>query len=119
MKNTLDDDLKETDIITNETTGQEFSVGEIKNSTRIVKSATPKGDLSWYIKWFSSCLMLLAVTLRASGVQELHIWDMMLSWVGAFGWFIVAFLWKDRALLLLNGVVCIVLFSGLIKYFFE
>ena len=27
--------------------GQEYSVGEIQHSKRILKSATPKGDLSW------------------------------------------------------------------------
>ena len=45
--------------------GQEFSVGEIQHSKRIVKSATPKGDLSWYVKWIGSMFILLAVMMRA------------------------------------------------------
>ena len=31
------------------------------NSTRVFKKVTPKGDLSWYIKWVSSFLILAAV----------------------------------------------------------
>ena len=98
--------------------GQVFTVGELKHSKRIVKSATPKQDLTWYIKWVSSVAVLIAVTMRSSGVPELHIWDVILSWVGAMGWFVVGFMWKDRALVLLNGVIGILLFSGLLKIMF-
>ena len=31
--------------------GKEFTIGEIQNSNRVYKSATPKEDLSWYVKW--------------------------------------------------------------------
>jgi hypothetical protein len=31
---------------------------------------------------------------------------------------VVGFLWKDRAILLLNGVLSIMLFSGLLRYYF-
>ena len=27
------------------------------NSTRVFKKVTPKGDLSWYVKWASSALI--------------------------------------------------------------
>ena len=46
--------MKDTDTIKTQYKGMEMSVGEIKNSKRIQKSATPKGDLSWYVKWISS-----------------------------------------------------------------
>ena len=98
--------------------GNEFTVGEIRHSSRIIKSATPKGDLSWYIKWISSIIVLIAVTIRASGIPELHWVDVALSWVGAMGWFVVGFMWKDRALILLNGVIGVILFSGLLKLMF-
>ena len=45
--------------------GNEYSIGEIQHSNRIVKSATPKGDLSWYVKWISSMFILAAVMMRA------------------------------------------------------
>ena len=88
--------------------GQEFTVGEIKHSNRIVKSATPKQDLSWYIKWISSFFILASMSMR--GVEGLQMYDLILSLIGVAGWMWVGFLWKDRALILLNGVV-IILFS--------
>ena len=102
----------------------EYTVAEIKHSNRIVKSATPKGDASWWIKWTSSIIVLVAITIRAANVPNetffgipLQVWDIFLSWLGAAGWFVVGYLWKDRALILLNGMIAIMLFSGLIRYF--
>ena len=92
-----------------------FDPKELANSKRIFKSATPKGTLDWYIKWASSIIILTAITIRAAGVPELMIWDMILSWVGAVGWFIVGFLWRDRAVMMLNGVIGIILFAGILS----
>jgi hypothetical protein len=97
---------------------QQFSEEELANSKRIYKSATPKGGLDWYIKWASTVCVLSAVTIRSSGIPELQVYDLMFSWLGAIGWFIVSYIWKDRALILLNGVMGVLLFSGLIRYFF-
>ena len=82
--------------------GQEFTVGEIKHSNRIVKSATPKQDLSWYVKWISSFFILVSMSMR--GIEGLQMYDLILSLIGVSGWMWVGFLWKDRALILLNGV---------------
>jgi len=95
-----------------------FSPEEIENSKRIFKSATPKYTLDWYLKWLSSFLILSAITVRSSGIPDLVWLDMTLSWIGVIGWFAVSILWKDRALILLNGVSCVVLFSGLLRYFY-
>ena len=89
-------------VIIESAKGQEFTVGEIKHSNRIVKSATPKQDLSWYIKWISSFFILASMSMR--GVEGLQMYDLLLSLVGVAGWMWVGFLWKDRALILLNGV---------------
>ena len=82
-----------------------------------MNSVTPKYTIDWYIKWTASILILSAISVRASGIPELHSLDMILSWFGVLLWFIVSILWKDRALILLNGVSGIILFSGLIKHF--
>jgi len=92
--------------------GQEFTVGEIKHSNRIVKSATPKQDLSWYVKWIASSFILASMSIR--GVEGLQMYDLMLSLVGVAGWMWVGFLWKDRALILLNGVGIILFLNTLI-----
>lgn len=109
--------LKDDEVITT-VDGKTYTVKEIKESSRIQKSATPKGDITWYIKWASSIIVLCAVTIRASGIPELHWLDVLGSWIGAMGWFVVGFMWKDRALMLLNGVIGVILLSGLLNIFF-
>lgn len=96
----------------------EFAKEELEKSTRIQKSQTPKGTIDWYIKWASSIIVLFAVALRSANIPELHFYDVLLSWTGAVGWFVVGMMWKDRALILLNGVIGIMLFSSIIRMLF-
>jgi len=74
--------------------------------------------IAWYVKWFASVCLVLGMSVRASGVPELQIWDLTFSFIGIIGWLIVSLLWNDRALILLNGVGFLILLTGLIKYFF-
>ena len=90
------------DVIIETAKGKEFTVGEIKHSSRIQKSATPKQDLSWYIKWVASIFILASMSIR--GIEGLQLYDIILSLIGVSGWMVVGLLWKDRALILLNGV---------------
>ena len=78
-----------------------YNEEELKNSKRIFKSATPKFDISWYIKWTASIFILSAMSIR--GVEGLQSYDLILSIIGVSGWLVVSILWKDRALLVLNG----------------
>ena len=89
-----------------------FSKEEIENSRRIQKSATPKYTLDWYIKWVASIFVLAAMSLR--GVEGLQFWDLGLSVIGITLWLWVSILWKDRALILLNGVGLIFLLRNFI-----
>tara|TARA_R100000742_G_C4258622_1_gene76488 strand:+ start:770 stop:1060 length:291 start_codon:yes stop_codon:yes gene_type:complete len=79
-----------------------YSKEELKNSNRIFKSATPKFDVSWYIKWIASIFVLCAMAIR--GIEGLQLYDLIFSMIGVSGWLVVSILWKDRALLVLNGV---------------
>jgi hypothetical protein len=79
-----------------------FDPKEIQNSKRIYKSATPKQDLSWYVKWVSSIFLLMGISVR--GVEGFQVFDLICSLVGIAGWLVVGLLWKDRALIILNGV---------------
>lgn len=104
----------------------EYTVAEIKHSTRVSKSTTPKGDLSWWIKWTSSIIVLAAISIRSANIPNelmfgfpLQVWDILFSWLGAVGWFIVGFMWKDRALILLNGVISLMLFGGLLRFLLQ
>tara|TARA_Y100000389_G_C17275812_1_gene420363 strand:+ start:447 stop:764 length:318 start_codon:yes stop_codon:yes gene_type:complete len=88
--------------MTKQNKAKEFHPDEIANSNRIQKSATPKQDLSWYIKWTASCFILASMSIR--GIDGLQFYDIVLSIIGVTGWMFVGLLWKDRALILLNGV---------------
>lgn len=85
------------------------------NSTRVFKKITPKYDASWYIKWVSSFLILAAVACRATGAMPM--WDLYFSFMGTIGWFAVGMLWHDRALILLNGALALILIMGLMKVY--
>ena len=86
------------------------------NSTRVFKKITPKGDLSWYVKWLSVLLILIATTARASGTMP-HI-DLWFGLVGTMGWFWVGMLWHDRSLIVLNAVLVTLIGMGLMKFYF-
>ena len=92
---------------------QKFSEEELRNSKRIYKSATPKYTFDWYIKWGSSLLLLCAMALRAN--PEFALYDQVFSLAGCLGWLIVANIWKDRALIILNTAAVLILGSGLIS----
>ena len=81
---------------------QKFAKEELEKSKRIYKSVTPKYTLDWYVKWIASLFILAAMSLR--GVDGLQLWDLGLSVIGISLWLWVSILWKDRALVLLNGV---------------
>ena len=91
-----------------------FDQKEIENSKRIFKSATPKYTIDWYVKWIASMFVLAALSVR--GVEGLQLYDLVLSIFGIAGWLVVSVLWRDRALLILNGVGLIFLLRNLFVY---
>ena len=85
---------------------------ELKNSKRWFKSATPKYTLDWYIKWVSSIFILVAMSMR--GVEGLQLYDLIFSITGVAGWLVVAAIWEDRSLIMLNSVGLLLLLKNLI-----
>jgi hypothetical protein len=83
-----------------------------------INSITPKYDITWYVKWTASIIVLIGITIRASGVTQLQWLDIVCSWIGAVGWFYVGFKWNDRALMVLNGVIGVILFAGILRVIF-
>lgn len=102
---------KEEDELTN----PKFAPEELENSNRIFKSATPKYDLSWYVKWFSSILILVALTIRAADYPRIY--DMWFGFFGMIGWTYVGILWKDRAIIIMNVISTILLAIGLLTHY--
>ena len=86
------------------------------DSTRVFKKITPKGDLSWYVKWVSVILILIATTARATGtIPQVDLW---FGLFGTMGWLWVGMLWHDRALVFLNCVLVTIIVMGLMNYYF-
>ena len=89
-----------------------FSKQEIENSNRIQKSATPKYTLDWYVKWVASVFVLAGMSMR--GVEGLQLYDLIASTIGITLWLVVSILWKDRALIVLNGAGLLFLIRNLV-----
>ena len=85
---------------------------ELANSKRIFKSATPKYTIDWYLKWVASIFVMAAMSLR--GLEGFQIVDLTLSIIGIALWLVVSVLWRDRALILLNGVGLLFLIRNLV-----
>ena len=86
-------------------------------NTKIKEFKTPKLTKDWYIKWVSSLIILVAMSLRSTGQFPLA--DMCLSFVGCAGWIAMGVIWKDRAILILNTVACFILLTGIINALIE
>lgn len=70
--------------------------------------------LTWYVKWISTFLVLVAVMCRS--VEEVpRIYDIVFSLLGTAGWLYVSLNWKDRALIMLNSVMLVMLSSALLR----
>ena len=72
-----------------------YSTEEQKNSNRIFKSATPKYTVDWYVKWFSSVVLICAISIRSAQINPLL--DLILSFTGMVGWTYVSIVWKDSS----------------------
>jgi len=91
----------------------EFNKEELKNSTRIFKSATPKYTTDWYVKWVASIFVLVAMSFR--GVEGYQVFDLYLSIIGISLWLWVSVIWQDRALIMLNGAGLLLLIRNLVE----
>jgi hypothetical protein len=72
-------------------------------------------QLDWYLKWLSSAIVLIAMSMR--GIPELYMYDLIFSTVGITGWLGVSLIWKDRALILLNSCGLLFLLRNLFSQF--
>ena len=75
---------------------------------------TPTHTIDWYIKWVASIIIIISVILTSNNIYPLNLFFYS---VGLSGWFIVALLWNDRALLVVNAVSLSLLLNGLISYY--
>ena len=119
MKSPVQNDIKLSSLLKQESSEDSekmrFSPEEIENSKRIFKSATPKYTIDWYVKWASSIILICAISIRSAQVSPFI--DLVLSFIGMIGWTYVSLVWKDRALILVNGIAMVLLGTGLLRHF--
>ena len=65
------------------------------------KKVTPVFDVTWFIKWASTIILVVGSFLNAQNMYPLNVYVMT---VGIVGWLMVGFLWRDRAMIFLNTV---------------
>jgi len=86
---------------------------EFSGMTKLNKQ-TPTHTLDWYIKWIASIILVVGVILTSNNIYP---FNLMVHAIGMFGWFIVAIIWNDRALLVINAVSLVLLVNGLVSYY--
>ena len=85
------------------------------NSSRVYKKVTPRGDLSWYIKWASSFVIIIAMLFTSANMFPINLW---IANIGFIGWTIVGMLWHDRALIVLNAISFAIYSLGILNYYY-
>jgi len=85
------------------------------NSSRVIKKITPRYDLSWYIKWFSSITLIIAMMFTA---VEMFPVNLYIANIGFIGWLVVGMLWHDRALIVLNSISLAIYTLGIFNYYY-
>ena len=85
------------------------------NSTRVYKKVTPRYDLSWYIKWASSIVLITAMMFTAVDLYPINMW---IAIIGFIGWLTVGLLWHDRSLIVLNAISLAIYSMGLLNYYY-
>ena len=71
-------------------------------------------NFDWYLKWVASILVLCSLAMRAVG-PEYRMFDLYFGWVGILLWTWVSVIWRDRALIMLNGISWFMLTVAILK----
>ena len=85
------------------------------NSSRVYKKVTPKGDMSWYIKWASSITLITAMLFTSANMFPINLW---IANIGFIGWLVVGMLWHDRSLIVLNSVSLAIYSLGILNFYY-
>tara|TARA_R110001599_G_scaffold192535_1_gene388052 strand:- start:31 stop:288 length:258 start_codon:yes stop_codon:yes gene_type:complete len=79
-----------------------------------LKKTTPHKTKDWYLKWAASIILIIGMLFTANNIYPLNLFFHV---VGLGGWFIVAMIWNDRALIVINAVSIAILMNGLLHYY--
>lgn len=79
----------------------------------IMQKTTPTHTKDWYIKWVSSIILLIGMLLTTHNIYPLNL---IFHLIGVVGWMVVALIWNDRALIVVNAVSISIFINGLLTY---
>ena len=79
----------------------------------MIEKVTPYKDITWYVKWTATVLLMLGVSCRAAGLSP--VFDYTLVLLGEIGWLYVAYRWHDRALIVVTATTMIILLTGALR----
>lgn len=71
-------------------------------------------NFDWYLKWVASIIILMSLTMRSAG-PEFRMYDLGFGTIGILLWTWVSIIWKDRALIMLNGVSAFIIISTILR----
>ena len=100
----------------NETLQKEKKSSVTKEHENLTKTLTPTKSnhpFSWWVKWVSSIILIVAMIFTANNIYP---YNLFLHFVGIGGWLIVAIVWNDRALIVINAVALAIFANGMIAY---
>ena len=100
----------------NETLQKEKQSSVTKEHENLSKTLTPTKSnhpFSWWVKWVSSIILIVAMIFTANNIYP---YNLFLHFVGIGGWLIVAIVWNDRALIVINAVALAIFANGMIAY---
>lgn len=66
----------------------------------------------WYIKWVSTILMIITMSMTASNIYPLNI---ILGLISSIGWTYVGIRWNDRAIIMLNTIAVGIYLIGILS----
>ena len=79
-----------------------------------LKKVTPTHTKDWYLKWASSIVLIIGMMFTSNNIYPLNL---VFHIIGLMGWVTVAFMWNDRALIVINTIGLVIYINGVIKYF--
>jgi len=84
------------------------------NKGTVLKKVTPTHTKDWYLKWASSIVLIIGMMFTSNNIYPLNL---VFHIIGLMGWVTVAFMWNDRALIVINTIGLVIYINGVIKYF--
>ena len=87
---------------------------KLKNHEIPSKTVTPLYTKDWYIKWASSLILIAGMLATANNIYPINLYFHL---VGLAGWFVVAMIWNDRALIIINAIGLAIFANGLLQYY--